>query len=235
MGSERIVLSRRAGKLFLPIAAFALAASARAEDVVDLAPIKAAVVMVVASGTATSDHAPRAQQGTGFYISKDGYLVTSYHLRTNLGPVEEGTVRYQIHGRGSQGDYFVSAAPEWWSETHDLLVLYASVADRDVPILRRGTRDGIEPAKTVVYSAGYPEGYLLIVDEGKIKAFGVIDPIPVWPTNFTFKVGQSGSPICRADTSVFALAKGSDKDAPSNGFIAPVRPIPIQYWDNASR
>jgi S1-C subfamily serine protease len=196
----------------------------------DFSAIKLAVVTVVAKGTdPTQGNKEVAVQGTGFFISKEGYLVTSYHLKTKLGQaVDDGTVIYEVSFGPNDR---VQAAEVYTIKTNDILVLFASIGDRDVPVFQRGTRNGISLATTAIYVAGYPEGYQYSVRPGAITSFGLIEPIPAWQTNFSFKEGQSGSPVFKADTTVVAVVRGNDHDAASFGIVVPVRPIPAEYWD----
>ncbi len=196
----------------------------------DFAAIKSAVVTIVVKGVDTSQgNKSVAVQGTGFFISKEGYLVTSYHLKTKLGQtVDDGTVTYDVYFTPTD---HIQAAEQFALKTSDILVLFTSLGEREVPVFKRGTRNGISLAITPVYVAGYPEGYQYSLRPGTITSFGLIDPVPAWQTNFSFKDGQSGSPVFKADTTVVAIVKGNDHDAAEFGIVIPVRPIPAEYWD----
>ncbi len=199
-----------------------------------VATIEKAVVIVIARGVDTGlGNRPAAAQGTGFFIHRDGYLVTSYHLRKVLGDVDERTVGFEVHFGPNDADVFragqVFANPE-----ADIMVLYASVGNHPYDILRRGSRDGIELGTTPIYTGGYPEGYQFSVDSGVLKSLGTIDPIPVWSTSLTFKAGQSGSPIVLNDLRVIGFAKGNDADATSIGLIVPASAIPSNFWDGTT-
>ena len=198
----------------------------------DLSQIRGAIVIVIAKGVQTKlGNAPAATQATGFFISKDGFLVTSYHVLTDLGDVDKATVTYEIHFDTAAATS-VPAAPVFFSPIADVMVLYAPVGDRNVPVLIPGTRTGINPGTTPVYTAGYPAGDQYSMDMGIIKSFGgTTDPVPVWTTSLTFKAGQSGSPILRDDLKVIAIVRGNDKDAPSTGLIVNSRMVPNNYWD----
>jgi len=201
----------------------------------DLTPVKGAVVVVRVSGVDTEHgNKLRAVQGTGFFISKEGYLITSYHLRTMLdaeGKVNEGTVDYEVRFGPTSNDV-LKAGLAFPMPYQDLMVLFASLGDRDVPVFARGTRDGVQLGVTQVFTMGYPEGYQYSVDAGIIKSFGLVDPVPAWATNLTFKNGASGSPICLDDKRVIAVARGDDADAKSIGLVVSIRPIPDNYWDS---
>src|SRR5258708_5367639 len=64
----------------------------------DLSSLRGAVVIVLVKGIVPSlGNAPVASQGTGFFISKDGFLVTANHLHSDLGKVDETSVTYELH------------------------------------------------------------------------------------------------------------------------------------------
>lgn len=210
-------------------------ASTRAEDAKpDLQQIKGAIVVVIGKGTVPSQgNAPIASQGTGFFVSKDGLLVTSDHLRTDLAAADPDTISYEVHFGATSPDV-VKATPVYIQPVADIMVLHAPVEDRDVPILIPGTRKEIPTGIASVYTAGYPQGYQYSVDEGIIKSYGTIDPVPVWTTSLNFKAGQSGSPVVLANLHVIAIVKGNDTAAASLGLVVPSRYVPPEYWDGPS-
>jgi hypothetical protein len=214
--------------LFAVTLAASLTTAAAAQEP-DLSAAEKAVVLVRVQGVDAQTNAARQVQGTGFFISKDGFVVTSYHLLSKLGEVHEGTVSWEIEFANNHDK--VQASILWPMASLDLLVLYANIGKRDVQILARGTHKGVTPAVTTLYTFGYPNGWQYSTDKGFIKSFGAAAPILVWSTNMTFKEGQSGSPICRSDLSVIAVARGDDAEANSIGVIVPIRPIPDNYWD----
>jgi Trypsin-like peptidase domain len=204
-------------------------------DAPDLSALKGAIVVVVVKGVVPSaGNAPAAIQGTGFFVSKDGFLVTSYHLRSDLGKVDDATVSYEVHF-GSSGSDQVPASPVYINSAADIMVLYAPVADRDVSVLTPTERSGVIAGVTPIFTAGYPEGYQYTVDQGIVKNFGLLAPVPLWATSITFKVGQSGSPIVLGNGKVIAIAKATDQDASSIGLVVPIRLVPSEYWDGSLR
>ena len=208
-----------------------MATPAQADTLPDLASIRGSIVIVLAKGVLTKlGNAPAATQGTGFFIGKAGFLVTSNHLRTELGDVDDATVTYEIHFGTTTADV-VQAIPVFVNPVADVMVLYASVADRNVPVLAPATHPGVPALGTSVYTVGYPAGYQYSVDAGVIKSSGPIDPVLAWTTSLTFKGGQSGSPILLSDLRVIAIAKGNDAQANSIGLVVPSQIVPSNFWD----
>lgn len=197
-----------------------------------------AVVLVVVNGVNVNQgNAPAAVQGTGFFISRDGYLVTAYHLLTKLqeAGVDPQTVSYEIH-LSPLSTVKASAQPLFVNPAADLMVLYAPVGGLNVKTLKPANRQNatVVEGKTTIYSAGYPSGAGFTVAPGVIKSFdGLLDAQPAWSSTLTFKEGESGSPILLEDGRVIAVAKGIDKDSVTTGYVVPSRLIPGEYWDTA--
>lgn len=208
----------------------AAAGSAQAPD---LDRLRNAVAVVIAKGVLTRlGNAPVVAQATGFFTSKQGFLVTSYHLRAELGDVDERTVTYEVRFGPTSADIY-AAAPIHINQAADFMVLYVSVGDRNIETFTLGTRVGVRPGITPIYTVGYPAGYHYSVDIGVVRSFGLTEAIPAWSTNMTFKSGQSGSPIFLENFRVIAIAKGNDAASTSIGLMVPSQMIPTNYWDSS--
>lgn len=198
------------------------------------AAVKSGVVLVIAQGVSTVlGNSAVAAQGTGFFTSVDGYLVTTHHLLDKLvreGQADPRTVTFQV--RFANGDS-LDASPVNDQPNLDLLILMAQIGDRDVRILKPAFRSSthIVPGTTKIFTAGFPAGYQFTVDEGIIKNWGPTGPVVEWATNLNFKDGQSGSPILLEDNRVIAFAKADDADAATIGLVVPVSVVPQNYWD----
>ena len=204
-------------------------------DTSDPTIVKSGVVAVVAKGISTvAGNIEVGSQATGFFASKDGYLITAYHLYSDLVTQKKAdarTVTYEVHF--ANGDVLpasrVNAQPEV-----DLLILMAQISDRDVQILTPAFRSNshLVLGQTPLYTAGYPAGYSFTVDQGVLKNWGPNAPMVVWATSFNFKDGQSGSPILLGDNRVIAYARADDADASTIGLVVPVSAVPANYWDS---
>lgn len=196
--------------------------------------VRPAVLVVTAHGVSTTlGNVPVESKGTGFYINPQGYVVTSYHLITDLGNVDPTNITFDIRG-GPHEPKIVPAIVIAASEKQDWLILNAPVADPRLPVLNpaRHPMRAIHVGQTAVYAPGFPEGYEYVLTPGVITSFNPPSGgPPLWLTTFPFKKGQSGSPVVLADGRVIGVAKGVDEDAPTFGFIVPVTLIDPGYWD----
>jgi hypothetical protein len=196
--------------------------------------VKSGVVLVIAQGVSTVlGNSAVAAQGTGFFTSVDGYLVTTHHLLDKVVKDQKAdprTVTFQV--RFANGDS-LDASPVNDLPNFDLLVLMAQIGDREVRILKPAFRSSVHivPGTTKIFTAGFPAGYQFTVDEGIIKNWGPTGPVVEWATNLNFKDGQSGSPILLEDNRVIAFAKADDADAATIGLVVPVSVVPQNYWD----
>ncbi len=125
--------------------------------------VKDAIVVVLVKGILPQHgNSPVSGQGTGFFISKYGFLVTSYHLRTDLGAVDEGSVTYEVHFGVLPSDTIMPASVIFANPAADIMVLSVPVGQRDISTLRPSTipLNQIYPGSTVVLTGGYPQGYM---------------------------------------------------------------------------
>jgi len=122
--------------------------------------LRSAVAIVVARGVNETDSSPVESVGTGFFINSMGLLVTSYHLREDLGAaVNTGSVKYEVHF-----DQFSGAVPAkniYDSPEADILILYVPVSGRVINVLKPADPKSakLEIAKTPVYAASFAAGY----------------------------------------------------------------------------
>jgi hypothetical protein len=225
-------------KRFALIAAgWAVCAPPPSPAVASPASVRQAVVMITASGTnVNAGNAPMSVQGTGFFISKNGYLATAYHLFTKLtdAGVDPRTITYSIQYASDPAS--PTQASQFYSiPAADIMILYTQTDGHAIQTLTKAERTtpGFDLGSTV-FTAGYPQGYGFTVDTGILKNFGPTAPIPAWTVSINFKEGQSGSPILLADDRVIAVASSADVDAVSFDLVFPSQLIPPQFWDDAA-
>jgi S1-C subfamily serine protease len=202
----------------------------------DLEALKAKGIVVVIASTVDTEHGnvPVSTHGTGFFISAEGFLVTSFHLRTKLPNVPSDQITYAVRFGSAAATASVPAAVLWENELTDIIVLSVAIGEQPIAVLARSsvTRDGIKKNETPLFTGGYPHGLPFVTKRGTVLGFGLVDdPRPAWITDLTFGDGQSGSPVVLGDGAVVALARGNVPDAPGYGVIVPIRAIPEGLWD----
>lgn len=225
-------------KRVLAVTAFGfalLASQALAQTVAGEAALRQSVAVVVARGINSTDSAPLASQGTGFFINSMGVIVTSYHLRGDLPQsVQPESISYEVHLDALSPP--IPATKLFESPETDVLVLYAPVDGKPIGVLKRADRKSakIDLAKTPVYAVSYASGYNFSMTPGVITSWsGPINPVfPAWTTNVSYASGQSGSPLVLEDGRVIAIVKGADAQGATIGIVVPILFIPPQFWES---
>jgi S1-C subfamily serine protease len=168
----------------------------------------------------------KASKGTGFLVSKDGLILTTYHLLSGLGKVapESVIIRANIGKKAEQLEYKaapVNAVPEL-----DLLLLKIPPGLQAHKPVKLGTLNEAESA-TNVNTSGFPESANYRPASGSIGSKDT-DTGYLWEVNnMAFDFGQSGSPVYTNDGTVIGIAKGQLKNSPTVNYI-----IPIQFADS---
>ena len=155
---------------------------------------------------------------TGVIVSKDGLVLTAYHLLGKLGLIVPDSldITADVGGKGvKQKAWVVNSNPYI-----DVLLLKLE-RQGQYPRLQLGSAFDLSSDK--VHTYGYPAtGSFDASGSGDITS-RTVDGGYLWGTTFAFANGQSGSPIYDNQNRLIAIAKG---EANSQGAI-----IPIEYAD----
>lgn len=201
----------------------------------DVSPpdVSKAVVVVVASAKVRGVEV--VARATGFFINKQGLLLTSDHLRTSLGPVDPGTVTYGIYSDEVSSTAF-PASVVLFSEVNDYLILKSVVGAYAYNPIPRGDPHDVQVQRTRLFTRGYPAGLSAVTVRGSLLSLDgtVTNPSFTWTTDFRFKAGQSGSPIYDDHGRVLAIARGSDHDADQYGFVVPIMAVGPEWWPSGN-
>ena len=170
---------------------------------------------------------PRTREGygSGFIVSKDGYIVTNQHVVNAADNVE-----VTINGFEEP----VPAEIVWSDFNLDLAVLKVDV-DKDLTALELGNSDNLRPGDWAV-AIGNPFGFEHTVTAGVISALG--RPIRV-PTNTgqvrkytnliqldaAINPGNSGGPLLNIDGKVIGINTAVSSQGQGIGFAIPVNEI----------
>jgi S1-C subfamily serine protease len=218
--------------IFLAIAAWmTLASPASAEvskEIID--KVSSSIVHITATGTSTKDNTERTSEGTGFYVSSDGFILTNYHLLAPLDDVFSDTIVINV-GKGPKSLSRIKVLPVQGNEIADLLVLKAP--ENEDPYTPPPLEFADEPeVSEKLYTLGFPN----VSDpdfDGAIKfAEGVLSSrsgptASVWETNIGARAGQSGSPVFNSSGAVVGILKGVEKSADQTVSYY----IPIKFAD----
>ncbi len=170
---------------------------------------------------------PRTREGygSGFIVSKEGYIVTNQHVVNNA-----DNVKVTINGF----DDPVPSEIVWSDFNLDLAVLKVDV-EKDLTVLELGNSDNLRPGDWAV-AIGNPFGFEHTVTAGVISALG--RPIKV-PTNTgqireytnliqldaAINPGNSGGPLLNIDGEVIGINTAVSSQGQGIGFAIPVNEI----------
>lgn len=204
----------------------------------DYPRIELALGKVIVRGIDESrGNAEVATNGTGFFIGKQGVLLTAYHLRSQLGSGVHGdSITYWVTPK----KYPAVSLPATVLEANpqnDYMVLFVDIGDYpDIGVLARAsfTQARLNRGSTV-YTIGYPQGAGLSTFSGTLSSLSGHPgppPLPRWLLSMTLMPGQSGSPILAADGRAVAIAVQSET---SIGAVSKATPLMVvaQQWFEA--
>ncbi|PHS62230.1 MAG: serine peptidase [Thalassobium sp.] len=158
----------------------------------------------------------RASLGSGFIVSKDGYILTNNHV---IKDADEIVVR--LNDRRELEAKLIGA-----DESSDLALL--KVEAKNLPIVELGDSDALEVGEWVV-AIGSPFGFDYSVTAGIVSAKGRSLPnenyVPFIQTDVAINPGNSGGPLFNLDGKVVGI--NSQIYTRSGGFMGVSFAIPI--------
>ena len=177
-----------------------------------------------ASGAATG--VPQEATGTGFLVSDDGFILTTYHLLSKLGDVVPETVKIEANIGAKVVVFDIIAAPVNAVPELDLLMLKIPPGiDPYIPV-KLGSLSDANSASDVLTS-GFNKTVNYHKDVGSVGSKDTSSGY-LWAVNdMPFAAGQSGSPVYTPEGVVIGVAKGQAIDSPDINYI-----IPIQLADS---
>jgi len=156
--------------------------------------------------------------GSGFIISKDGYILTNHHVVTGA---DEVIVRMS-----NRKEYVARLVGS--DEASDVAVLKVD-ADEDLPVLRFGDSDKLKVGAWVL-AIGSPFGFDHSVTAGIVSAKGRSLPsdnyVPFIQTDVAINPGNSGGPLFNLDGEVIGI--NSQIYSRTGGFMGLSFAIPIE-------
>lgn len=152
--------------------------------------------------------------GSGFFVSKDGLLVTNYHV---IGEADFASVV-----RGDNTTLYVEGiAAE--DKDADLALLKVNVSNP--PLLKIGP-DAPPKVGTKVYAIGNSDGLTNTLSEGLISGLRTrANNIPTIQTSAAISHGSSGGPLMTADGVVVGVTSATVVDGQNLNFAVPASQI----------
>lgn len=159
---------------------------------------------------------PRSSMGSGFIVSKDGYILTNNHV---INGADEIIVR--LSDRRELVARLVGA-----DERSDLALL--KVEAKDLPVVKLGKSKALKVGEWVL-AIGSPFGFDYTVTAGIISALGRSLPnenyVPFIQTDAAINPGNSGGPLFNLDGEVIGI--NSQIYTRSGGFMGVSFAIPV--------
>jgi S1-C subfamily serine protease len=217
---------RLISRFSLPLVALFLwtAQAAAQENIHD--KIRNSLVYLEASGLNETNGTKPVTQATGFLVSNDGFILTTYHLLSELGQVAPESVEIgaNVFKKAPNPEFVavpVQAMPEF-----DLLLLKVSPsAEPFTPLVLGTLADAL--SATAVNTSGFPKSANYRPDSGSIGSKDTTSGY-LWEVNdMPFDFGQSGSPVYTDEGVVVGVAKGQLDGSPGVNYM-----IPIQFADS---
>ncbi|WP_372964771.1 DegQ family serine endoprotease [Marinobacter sp.] len=160
---------------------------------------------------------PTRSMGSGFIVSKDGYVLTNNHV---VEGADEVVVR--LNDRREFSATIVGTDPR-----SDMAVLKIENAD-DLPVVRVGSSKELKVGEWV-FAIGSPFGFDYTVTAGIVSALGRSLPsenyVPFIQTDVAINPGNSGGPLFNMDGEVVGI--NSQIYTRSGGFMGVSFAIPI--------
>jgi serine protease Do len=172
---------------------------------------------------------PREQEtqaaGTGFVISKDGYILTNNH-------VVEGATKVEVNFLGEEGDIYHEARIVGRDPLTDSALIQLVEPKRDLVEVKFGDSSQMQPGDWVM-AIGNPFGLTHTVSVGVISATARSFPIAeqrfadVLQTDAAINPGNSGGPLLNARGEVVGINTAIYTDSRQQGNIGIGFAIPI--------
>jgi len=152
--------------------------------------VSPAVVRVVAYDLAGEEE----RQGTGFFVSSDGLLVTNYH-------VIEGARSVRVFGGKNAELHVLGLAAS--NQAADIAVL--KVNAQRCSFLEFPDDDAFPAVGTRVYAIGNPLGFTNTLSDGLVSGVREVPELAVIQTTAAISPGSSGGPLVLGDGRVVGV------------------------------
>jgi hypothetical protein len=149
---------------------------------------------------------------TGFFVSPQGYLVTSEHVLSQFPDL--GKVQFVVESPLEKHTLDKSSIVKNDLDSGVLVLkVDTPLADRKyLCFLPEAGEHALRQDDTQIFSSGFPDEYPFITTQGLIESLKGADQ--TWLTSLPIYPGQSGAPVYTASGQVLGMAKDKVSDAP---------------------
>jgi hypothetical protein len=173
------------------------------------AQAQAATVQILSFG----ENDRRIGSGTGFVISADGLIVTSFHVIQRA-----RALRIEMPDGEERADVLFLGG----DAANDVALL--RVPAKGLPVLRLG--DGADPAVGQrVYTMGHPLGQTLTFSDGLVSALRTVSDVSLIQITAPISSGSSGGPVMDETGTVIGIATMVLRGGQNLNFAVPARHV----------
>jgi S1-C subfamily serine protease len=162
---------------------------------------------------------PQTDQSTGFLVSDDGFILTSYHLLENVSEYAGDHVKVTA-ALGDVQAQPVTAAIVNGLQPLDVLLLKIRTT-KQLPHVTLGKASLLNIGDHI-YTSGFHGEDPFNSDGTVSNKFGPLGIGYLWTVNISVAPGQSGSPVYLADGRVVGILKGQNTGASDVGYMVPI-------------
>ncbi|OHV26730.1 serine protease [Rhizobium sp. RMa-01] len=199
--------------------------SAIAADIKEMINRKRDGVVYIEATAEDNKGERRTTKSTGFYIDREGNILTAFHALSELGDYRPDTLSVTVH-RGRKDNQAYSAAPVDSNASRDLLLLRADNLAESKPICTSVDRAPSSIVGEEVYTVGFPNDLPFVSASGRVTSTD--GPGGTLITDMVINPGQSGSPVFLKDGTVVGIAKGQ-MEVKGKGVAGQYVIIPLTY------
>jgi serine protease Do len=194
--------------LYLAVFWSAFLSSAHEANSADIHQTVRSALVSISVKAETEVGTPLEAEGTGFLVSDDGYILTSYHLLAAMAKAKEGSIVIRISIGEKKPDRDRTAFVVDANPYVDVLMLKTPTRDTPFPYLKLGTSRSLQIASDPIFTAGFPSTLpTWVVVPTSISSFDGPGG-HTWTLSNAVDAGQSGSPVYRASGEVVGIVKG---------------------------
>jgi len=157
-------------------------------------------------------------QGTGFFVSADGELVTNYHV------IRDAAYATIVTADGLAHTVEGIAAV---NEKADLALLKVKLSTDNVPTLRLSTVSTVPTIGTRVFAIGNPRGLTNTLSDGLVSGHRaqMVPGVTIVQISAPISPGSSGGPLMTADGAVVGVTSSGFSDGQNLNFAIPAETV----------